>query len=370
VLVIVDAAAGAYDLTGLDDNKRSDVERFAALWVRPFWKAGIATNLIDHVVKNPEQRGKYAIGSERKAGGVDVHLGFDVIPGHELTRGGNGLYKLTTHKDRPARLTRPIACELELHSDPDSGRITWATKPAGTDGEGRPFWPTTLMERISRYLEIQRPEPVSRNTVEQSVKGKTEWKRVAIDTLVSQGYVQETSGDRNARLLLSVKAFREADLAPDLAPEDKDDLAPDLAPDKPLNHAENATSPHLAPTSPLVPDTTSPPSPLSPTGERDGRGEVEQPPKNALYGQDGPRARAREQAGDDPDAEARRAAEAARDFDFAHPPRRRWGVELEPEFQASIESAIVEIEAELDRELAELADVEPAPLDEIPEEAT
>jgi AAA domain-containing protein len=71
-LVVIDAAAGAYAIQDLDDNKRRDAELFANLWVRPFWQADVATIVLDHVVKNADNRGKYAIGSERKVGGVEV----------------------------------------------------------------------------------------------------------------------------------------------------------------------------------------------------------------------------------------------------------------------------------------------------------
>jgi hypothetical protein len=104
-LVVIDAAAGAYDLAGLDDNKRADVERFASLYVRGFWKAGIATILLDHVVKSTESRGRYAIGSERKLGGCDVHLGFETVK--PLHRGSTGLVRVTVHKDRFGHLPRP-----------------------------------------------------------------------------------------------------------------------------------------------------------------------------------------------------------------------------------------------------------------------
>jgi hypothetical protein len=66
-LVILDAAAGAYNVSGLDDNARKDVEAFAAKWIDPLYRAGVATLLIDHVTKTTESRGKWAIGSERKA---------------------------------------------------------------------------------------------------------------------------------------------------------------------------------------------------------------------------------------------------------------------------------------------------------------
>jgi hypothetical protein len=49
-LVVIDAAAGAYNLQALDDNKRADVETFARIYVRSFWLRGVATILVDHVV--------------------------------------------------------------------------------------------------------------------------------------------------------------------------------------------------------------------------------------------------------------------------------------------------------------------------------
>ena len=99
-LVVIDAAAGAYSVSGLDDNARKDVERFAQAWIEPLYRAGVATILIDHVTKNAENRGKWAIGSERKAGQADVHLGLELV-GSPLSRGGNALVKVHVHKDRP-----------------------------------------------------------------------------------------------------------------------------------------------------------------------------------------------------------------------------------------------------------------------------
>ena len=77
-LAVIDAAVGAYGLQGLDDGKRVDVERWAGLYVWNFWKRDIASITLDHVTKSKESRGAYAMGSERKIGGADVHLGFEV----------------------------------------------------------------------------------------------------------------------------------------------------------------------------------------------------------------------------------------------------------------------------------------------------
>jgi hypothetical protein len=133
-LVVIDATAGAYDASQLDDNKRGDAEKFSRAWVRPLWDRGIATILVDHVVKNADNRGRYAIGSERKLGTVDVHLGLHAVK--QLHRGGDGLVVVSTHKDRPGHLQRPRAAELELRSDPETHRIAWKFRAAG-DADSR-----------------------------------------------------------------------------------------------------------------------------------------------------------------------------------------------------------------------------------------
>ena len=107
--VVIDATAGAYDASNLDDNKRQDVERFARAWVRPLFEIGITSLLIDHVTKNVETRGAYMIGSERKLGGLDVHLGLELVGKKPLTRGGSAVVKVNVHKDRPGHLRRPVA---------------------------------------------------------------------------------------------------------------------------------------------------------------------------------------------------------------------------------------------------------------------
>lgn len=243
VLVIIDAAAGAYDLQGLDDNKRQDVERFTRVYVRDFWRNDIATIVLDHVVKNTEGRGKYAIGSERKVGGADVHLGFEVIS--PIKRGATGIYKITTHKDRGGFLERGRLADLHLHSDPATHHITWEFRASDPDEAKVEHRPTFQMERVSRYLEGQ-AEPVSRTNVETSVKGKNvKALRHAIDILTREQYLEETPGPRGARNVASIRPYRE----------------------------ENDTTPTPRPTpSPPRPDGVTSPRPTEspPTGTRTG----------------------------------------------------------------------------------------------------
>ena len=213
-LAIIDAAAGAFALADLDDSKRQDAEKFAALMLEPLRVRGVASVVLDHVTKNVETRGRFAIGSERKIGGADVHLGFEPVT--PFARGRTGLIRIFTHKDRFGYLPRPRAAELELRSDPETHAITWDFRPAaGEEGEADTWRPTVLMEKVSRYLESQ-SKPVSRNSVESDVKGKRDYVREAVTVLVAEGYVTESVGPRNARLLASVRPFR--DLAPTSPP--------------------------------------------------------------------------------------------------------------------------------------------------------
>jgi hypothetical protein len=189
-LAIVDAAAGAYNASGLDDNKRADAETFSRAWITPLWQRNITTIILDHVVKNSDARGRYAIGSERKLGTVDVHLGLEAVK--QLHRGTNGLVRITTHKDRPGHLPRPRAAELELHSDPDTHRITWTFNPVseGNADDGDRWRPTFLMDSVLDFLS-RNPEPISRSALANAVKGRREYVLQAIDCLVEDGHLHQ-----------------------------------------------------------------------------------------------------------------------------------------------------------------------------------
>ena len=226
-LVVIDASLGAFELSQLDDNRRQDVEVFARLYVNAFWAAGIATAVIDHVGKVAENRGRYAIGSERKIGGTDVHLGFEAIKAPH--RGGTGLLKISVHKDRFGHLPRPTVGTLPLDSDPDSHRITWTLEHTTDDESTGTTWqPTVLMGRVVEYL-TKHPEPASRNTIERSVKGRAEYIRQAIDILLNDGTITETKGPGAARLYTLVPSSRPR---------------PSLVPDEPVRTSSPRPTPY------------------------------------------------------------------------------------------------------------------------------
>jgi hypothetical protein len=200
-VAIIDAAAGAYAAAGLDDHKRGDVGAFERAFIDPLRIREVATIVVDHVTKRLETRGSFAIGSERKIGAADVHLGFEARVA--IGRGRTGIVKVTTLKDRFGFLPRPTAAELELRSDPHTHAVTWEFR-AADDGDG--WRPTVLMQKVSEYLVLTGDE-VSRNDVESNVTGKAQYLREAMDALVADGFVSQCEGSRGARLLRSIRPF-------------------------------------------------------------------------------------------------------------------------------------------------------------------
>ena len=202
-LVVIDAAAGAYQMYGLDENR--DAEKFNAQMPDVLWKAGATTIVLDHVVKNPDNRGMWASGHHRKIGGTEVHLGFEASP--KLERGGAAVTRITAHKDRPGfhRRGKGNAGAVQFRSDPNTYALTWERS---TDAEETLEWrgPTKYMEAISRYLEDNGPS--SRSRLYREVPGKTQHKVDAVSRLLAEKYIAIDPNDKSLSRLVSLRPFR------------------------------------------------------------------------------------------------------------------------------------------------------------------
>jgi hypothetical protein len=219
-MMVIDAFTPALHLHGLSPDSNIDIEAFWKDVADPIAKTGTAPVVIDHVVKDKDSRGKYASGSERKASGATVHIGSHTL--NALAIGTTGRTLLTTHKDRPGYLPRPTIGVLTLASD---GAWIDYRLDADKSHDTGTFRPTVLMQRISQKLEPL-DEPVSRAWVETTIKGNRQAIRTALDTLASEGHLEQITGPRNSHMFTSLKPYREADEPP------ADDLAltsPDLA---------------------------------------------------------------------------------------------------------------------------------------------
>ena len=197
-LIVIDALAGALALHSFDGNSNADVETFYAVTLAPFRATEAAIVLVDHVVKNREERGRWPIGAQRKLGGADV--GLLIEPVSAFSRGRTGLARIRVQKDRNGALQRPYAAELELSSDADTGRITWEIRQAEREGSCEfVFKPTWYMEQVFAWLKEH--GPASRNAAVDGIGRKRAFVLDAIRNLLIEGTVCETIGPNRAKLL-------------------------------------------------------------------------------------------------------------------------------------------------------------------------
>lgn len=192
-LVVIDSTGEALALEGYGPNNDDEVATWFRTW--PRWLAGRphapGVIVIDHVVKDESTRGLWPGGSQRKKAAING-AAFMATPIKELGRGVEGRLKLTTSKDRSGNhRTGTKAGEFVLDGT-GAGRLRWRFEQAEHLTEGEVFRPTVLMERVSRYLEDQSPEPATTNEIKKNVKGNETHIKQAIDVLVDEGYLIQT----------------------------------------------------------------------------------------------------------------------------------------------------------------------------------
>ncbi len=209
-LAVIDSVGESIATEGLKPNDDDDVVRWMQTLPRRLaHHNGAAVLLLDHVAKEREGRGLWAIGSQRKLAAIDG-AAYMLEVGVAPTRTVDGHVRLICAKDRHGTHQRGHqVAQVDITPTGDRTTIT-VHPPAGATGE--PFRPTVLMERVSRYLEEH--GPCSKRETLRNVEGKDKPLGQAIDVLVAEDYVEQTP--RKARgggwELTSLKPFRDDEI--------------------------------------------------------------------------------------------------------------------------------------------------------------
>ncbi len=253
-LVVIDSLGEALAHSQLSQNDDGEVAGYMARSARPLADGGAAVLLLDHVVKDGEERGRWAIGSQRKLAAIDG-AAYQAVTIKALTKESPGRVKITCSKDRGGNYQHGSTVALiELEPVGDELHVVIHVD-FGTATEGAPL-KTGYMEKVSRALARDTEEPMSYNAIFDQVGGTPKFVREAIGSLVDLGYVTVEKGPRNARLHHLERPFSEADL---LVSDDRDSPRFD----------RDSTA-----IRPQQPTAISAPSPL---GADRGRGEDEDP---------------------------------------------------------------------------------------------
>lgn len=164
---------------------------------------GAAVVLIDHVAKDTENRGRFAIGAQAKMSQL-TGAAYTVEPDQTApTVGGVGYVILRVGKDRPGDVRRASGPRrgrdrtqeaARIRVDDTGARTVVTVEPPVVD----PFAagqvdgvdvPAVLMESISRLL-ADTPEGLSGRAIEGSVTGKGERVRAALELLEARGFTR------------------------------------------------------------------------------------------------------------------------------------------------------------------------------------
>lgn len=208
-LVAIDSTGEAMAMSAVKGNDDDDVARWFSAFPRRVARLGPAVLILDHIPKDPNAPGGYAIGSQRKKAAIDgASYRVDAIK--RPSRTDEGLLKIVTAKDRNgARAEGSTA--LMMRVVPSDGRVTITLEPpdGGDRAAGEPFRPTVLMQRVSRFVEMN--PGCSQRDIRSNVEGKEGAIKTAIDLLVTEDWVEMTprKGRGGGWQFTSLRAFSE-----------------------------------------------------------------------------------------------------------------------------------------------------------------
>ena len=195
-LAIIDGVTEAMALHDKELKDNTDIATFSKQLPRWLARQGPATVALDHVVKDRENRGRYALGGVHKLNGLNgvAYLLENRTP---FTIGATGRSTVYVSKDRPGQVRR--------HSLPSSERRYWfadlvldshdetfvEAELAAPSERSEEFRPTVLMAKVAAALAQH--GPLSQRKILAVVKGNRDNAINALTYLQLDGYVTEKS---------------------------------------------------------------------------------------------------------------------------------------------------------------------------------
>lgn len=219
-LVIVDGVTEAMVMLGLELKENTEIAKFGRMLLRPLADTGAAVVPLDHVVKNNESRGRYALGGVHKLNAVDgVQYMLEAVRPFGINTEGRS--RLRVAKDRPAQIRKHALpggrnpmhwfADLVIRSEGDQFAtahlfppIQHTEDPADMTAseEQAAKGEAEIKEREDRVLQVlaKASEPMSKNALEELIPGRASVTRRALTRLVHGGRVVAEKGLRGAAL--------------------------------------------------------------------------------------------------------------------------------------------------------------------------
>ncbi|MUN61583.1 AAA family ATPase [Kocuria sediminis] len=222
MLAVIDGVTEAFSVQGVNSLDNDEVTKWGrAVPRRLAERTGAAVVVVDHVTKNRETAGRFAIGAQAKMSYL-TGASYGVEVTEPLGVGMRGVLSIRIGKDRPGRVrpqsgkfrksdrTQEAAVAVIDSTDPECIEYTLEPPQDGQESDGKGsegFRPTALMERVSRAFE-DAGRPLTSKAVRAVVIGKAAYVTQATQILEAEGYIRRPSP--NAPLVL-IRSYRETD---------------------------------------------------------------------------------------------------------------------------------------------------------------
>jgi len=214
-LAVIDGVTEAMTMHGLKLEDNADYAAFHGALPRRLAGTGASVVQIDHVTKDRENRGRWAIGAQHKLAAMDgAVFSFNVSKPFGLGR--HGITKMSIEKDRPGQLRQHAAgkriADLHLESAPGTHALGWRLEvPEGDDDTGGGFKHPQYMEKVSRFLEAN-PQGMTKNAIRKQVLGSNDEIDLAIELLMGGWLKVEKDGQRHVHTM--IVAYRQGATRP------------------------------------------------------------------------------------------------------------------------------------------------------------
>lgn len=203
-LVIVDGVANSLSNQGLSEDSAPDYVRWVNMLPRPIARTGAAVLLLDHVTKDPEQRGRWARGSGAKLGEIDG-AAFQLKARIPFSRHRTGRTDVVVAKDRPGGVGTVGETVAQVTFDPKAAGeyMKILVAPHTIDVANTDSWkPTVLMGKVWAALNDS-AVPLTATGVGSLVHSeKPRLVKEAIQRLIAEGYIAEVKSGRTRHLTI------------------------------------------------------------------------------------------------------------------------------------------------------------------------
>jgi hypothetical protein len=220
-LAVIDGVTEAFAVYGVKSIDNDEVTAWGRAVPRQIaQRTGAAVVVVDHVTKDADTRGRFAIGAQAKMSYL-TGASYSVEILSPIGVGMAGQLAIRVGKDRPGLVrphsgawrksdrTQEVAVATIDSTEPGSIRYSLGPHRTATTADSTGEWkPSAIMGQISQALEDAK-KPLTLGQINALVRGKRETINAAIQELEQGGHISIKDGPRNARLHILINPYPE-----------------------------------------------------------------------------------------------------------------------------------------------------------------